>query len=54
MIPDGLDPDDYIRKYGGEKFRNDIIDASVTLMTFKMNFFRRERIYLTKETGLLI
>ncbi|MCY7728859.1 toprim domain-containing protein, partial [Bacillus safensis] len=41
MIPDGLDPDDYIRKYGGEKFRNDIIDASVTLMTFKMNFFRR-------------
>ncbi|MGE6629272.1 DNA primase [Bacillus sp. NPDC077027] len=41
MIPDGLDPDDYIKKYGGEKFKNDIIDASVTLMTFKMNYFRR-------------
>lgn len=41
MIPDGLDPDDYIKKFGGEKFKNDIIDASVTVMAFKMQYFRK-------------
>ncbi|MCA1213758.1 DNA primase [Bacillus amyloliquefaciens] len=41
MLPDGLDPDDYIRTRGGEKFRTDIIDASVTVMAFKMQYFRK-------------
>lgn len=41
MIPDGLDPDDYIKKFGPDRFKNDVIGASVPLMTFKMNFFRR-------------
>ena len=41
MIPDGLDPDDYIKKFGPEKFKNDVIGESVSLMTFKMNYFRR-------------
>jgi DNA primase len=41
MIPDGLDPDDYIKKFGPEKFKNDVIGASVSLMTFKMNYYRR-------------
>lgn len=41
MIPDGLDPDDYIKKFGSEKFKNDVIGESVSLMTFKMNYFRR-------------
>ncbi|WP_299087831.1 DNA primase [uncultured Metabacillus sp.] len=41
MIPDGLDPDDYIKKQGPEKFKNDVIGASVPLMTFKMNYYRR-------------
>lgn len=43
MIPDGLDPDDYIKKFGSEKFKNDVIGASVTMMTFKMNYFRKGR-----------
>ena len=36
-----MDPDDYIKKYGAEKFRNDVIGASVTLMAFKLRYFRR-------------
>lgn len=36
MIFDGLDFDDYIKKFGGEKFKNDIIDVSVIVMVFKM------------------
>ncbi|MEC3605977.1 DNA primase [Bacillus glycinifermentans] len=41
MIPDGLDPDDYIKKFGGEKFKQDVIGSSVTIMTFKMHYFRK-------------
>lgn len=40
-MPDGLDPDDYIRKYGSEKFRNDVIGASSTYMSFKLHYLRR-------------
>ncbi|MCH1624965.1 DNA primase [Ferdinandcohnia quinoae] len=41
QMPDGLDPDDYIKKFGSEKFKNDVIGASLTLMAFKMQYFRR-------------
>jgi DNA primase len=41
MMPDGMDPDDYIKKYGPEKFRNEVIDASLTWMAFKFLYFRR-------------
>ncbi|WLR43974.1 DNA primase [Bacillus carboniphilus] len=40
-VPDGLDPDDYINKYGTEKFFNDVIGASVTTMVFKIEYFRK-------------
>lgn len=42
-MPEGFDPDDYIRKFGGERFKSDVIGASQTLMTFKMDYFRRKR-----------
>ncbi|WP_191565237.1 DNA primase [Metabacillus idriensis] len=40
-LPDGTDPDDYIRTHGPEKFKKDVIGASITLMAFKMQFFRK-------------
>ncbi len=40
-MPNGMDPDDYIKKYGAEKFKNDVIGASLTLMAFKMQSLRR-------------
>ncbi|KZN96293.1 MULTISPECIES: DNA primase [Aeribacillus] len=40
-MPEGLDPDDYIRTYGKEKFKNDVIGASLSLMAFKMEYFRK-------------
>lgn len=43
MMPDMLDPDEYIKKYGDEKFRREIIGASLTWMSFKFLYFRRER-----------
>ncbi len=41
VMPDGMDPDEYIRTYGSEKFLNDVIQSSLTYFAFKMNYFRR-------------
>lgn len=41
MLPDGLDPDDYIRTFGEEKFNKEILSASMTFMAFKLLYFRR-------------
>jgi DNA primase len=41
LMPDEMDPDDYIKKFGAEKFRNEIIDGSMTLMAFKMLYYRK-------------
>jgi DNA primase len=41
LMPDGLDPDDYIKQNGGDKFSNDVLGASVTFMSFKLLYYRR-------------
>ncbi|MBA4535858.1 DNA primase [Bacillus aquiflavi] len=41
MLPEGYDPDDYIKQYGKDKFRNDVIGASLTVMSFKLQYYRR-------------
>ncbi|PLS01180.1 DNA primase [Neobacillus cucumis] len=41
MMTDGLDPDEYIQKNGEDKFRNEVIGASLTWMAFKFLYFRR-------------
>ncbi|RLQ98192.1 DNA primase [Falsibacillus albus] len=41
QMPEQLDPDDYILKYGGEKFRTEVLGACKTFMAFKMYYFRR-------------
>ncbi len=39
-LPEGLDPDEYIARYGPEKFRRDVIENSLTLIAYKMQLFR--------------
>jgi DNA primase len=40
-MPDGLDPDEYVNKFGPERFKADVIDASVSFMSFKMTYLKK-------------
>lgn len=41
VMPNGYDPDDYIKEFGEEKFQNDIIGAAHTYISFKMIYHKR-------------
>jgi len=41
VMPDGMDPDEYIKSLGSERFRKEVIGASLTWMAFKFLYFRR-------------
>ena len=41
VLPHGMDPDDYIHKYGDEKFRTDVIGNGLTWMAYKLQYYRR-------------
>ncbi|MED4204444.1 DNA primase [Neobacillus mesonae] len=41
VMPDGQDPDEYIKNNGPDKFRHEVIEASLTWMGFKFLYFRR-------------
>ncbi|WP_458412466.1 DNA primase [Schinkia sp. CFF1] len=40
-MPEGYDPDEYIREFGSEAFQSNVIGNSLTLMAFKIDFLRR-------------
>lgn len=42
-MPERMDPDDYIQRYGGDRFRQDVLGASLTVMAFKMQYLRSKR-----------
>ena len=42
-MPDGLDPDEYIKKYGPQSFMQDVIGNSLTYLAFKMRYLRQGR-----------
>lgn len=40
-LPAGTDPDDYIRTYGGEKFKKDMIESPQTWTAFQLLYYRK-------------
>jgi len=40
IIPNGKDPDEYIKTYGPDKFMNEVIGSSLTFMAYKMKYLR--------------
>lgn len=41
-LKDGLDPDEYIKKYGQKKFRTEVLDTSDSYIKFIMRFKKRQ------------
>ena len=41
LMPDNMDPDDYIKEFGEKSFVSEVIGASLTYMAFKMHYLRR-------------
>ncbi|PLT30979.1 DNA primase [Peribacillus deserti] len=41
LMPHNMDPDDYIKTHGAEKFLNEVIGGSLTYTAFKMRYLRR-------------
>lgn len=40
-VPDGLDPDEYVSKFGEEKFRTHVIESSLSITAFKLQYLRQ-------------
>lgn len=50
IIPNRMDPDEYISSYGGDMFVREILDTSVTAAKFKLHYLRKQ-FNLNSESG---
>ncbi|PDO10277.1 MAG: DNA primase [Candidatus Reconcilbacillus cellulovorans] len=41
VLPDGCDPDEYIRRFGGERFRREVIGAALPSVKYRLHDFRK-------------
>ncbi|MDF2535237.1 MAG: primase, partial [Bacillales bacterium] len=41
IMPDGYDPDEYIKSFGVEKFQKEVVSAAQSFISFKMFYHRR-------------
>lgn len=41
LVSDGMDPDDFIRQYGGERFQRQIIESAVSTVKFKLIYLKK-------------
>ncbi len=41
MLPEQLDPDDYITRYGADSFKKNILDSSISVAKFRLEFLKR-------------
>ncbi len=49
LLSDGLDPDDFIRRYGSDRFKRQIIDGAVSTVKFKLIYLKKNHILLEEE-----
>ncbi|SET65310.1 DNA primase [Paenibacillus sp. NFR01] len=50
LLPSGMDPDEFIASYGGERFRNQVIESAVSSIKFKLIYLKKNHI-LVEEDG---
>lgn len=49
VINEGLDPDEFIRKHGGDRFQRQIIDGAVSTTKFKLIYLKKNHILLEED-----
>lgn len=42
VMPNGLDPDDFIRTYGSEKYINFVKDSAIDVLEFRYNYYKKD------------
>lgn len=48
LVSEGMDPDDYIRKFGAERFRH-VVDTAVSTTKFKLIYLKKNHILLEED-----
>ncbi|MCJ8011407.1 DNA primase [Paenibacillus sp. KQZ6P-2] len=49
VLNDGLDPDEFIQKYGADRFNRQIIDGAVSTTKFKLIYLKKNHILLEED-----
>ncbi|KAA9007639.1 DNA primase [Paenibacillus spiritus] len=49
VLPSGLDPDEFIGRYGGERFMDQVIHAAVSTVKFKLIYLKKGHILLEED-----
>ena len=49
LLSDGLDPDEFIQKYGAERFKSQVLDGAVTSVKFKLIYLKKNHILLEED-----
>ncbi|MBU5440473.1 DNA primase [Paenibacillus sp. MSJ-34] len=49
LLPDRMDPDEYVKTYGKERFRRQIIESAVSVTKFKLIYLKKNHILLEEE-----
>lgn len=49
VLTEGLDPDEFIRKYGADRFNRQIIDGAVSTTKFKLIYLKKNHILLEED-----
>lgn len=49
LLPSGMDPDEFIKKHGGDRFRERVIESAVSAVKFKLIYLKKNHILLEEE-----
>lgn len=49
LLPSGLDPDEFITRHGGDRFREQVIDSAVSSIKFKLIYLKKNHILLEED-----
>ncbi|MBW4080123.1 DNA primase [Paenibacillus sp. S150] len=49
VLPNGLDPDEFISRHGGERFKDQVMDSAVSSIKFKLIYLKKNHILLEED-----